>query len=137
MAYALRTSLAAVASVIVLGSILQGCTGSAREQGAVGTSGVAADGITVGTLSGVVSVENNTGAPLVDLQVTINPVGGATAYTKAVSRLDTGERREIQLGEFRGRNGASFNRMFVVPRNVVVTAADLSGKKHEVTVRWE
>ena len=82
------------------------------------------------------TVDNRSGGPLVNLRVAINPVGGATTFTSVIPRLEAGEKRDVSLSDFHGRDGTPFNRLFVRPKNVVVSAVDLIGKKYEVTVPW-
>jgi len=134
MAHARQTALAAVVGILVLSWTASGCSGSARESGSVGTSGGSA--ITIETSSLFVTVENRTGRPLIDLRVTINPVGAVTTFTSVISRLEAGEKRNVPLSAFRGLDGAPFNKLFVRPRSVVVSAVDLIGEKYEVSVPW-
>ena len=139
MTYALRKALAAIVGILVFGWTVSGCSGSARESGAVGTSGESGSAITIETSSRFVTVENHAGAPLLDLRVTLNPVGSATTFTSSISRLEAGEKRNVSFGEFRGRDGTPFSTvfLFVRPKNVVVSAVDQIGKRYEVTVPWQ
>ncbi len=137
MTYERRRARAAVVGTLVLGWIVSGCYGSARESGAVGTSGEREPAIVVETSSMYVTVENRSGAPLLDLRVAIKPVGVGTPFTTTISRLEGGERRDVLLGNFRGRDGTPFNGRLVRPKHVMVSAVDLVGKNHEVTVPWQ
>lgn len=129
----LRHSLAAIASVVVLGGV-QACTGSAQS---AATPGDSLTGVSVSTSGSTIHVTNTTNSPLTDVDVTINAVGGAGVYTKTVGTLAAGEDRVLTLDDVHGKNGESFNRMFVVPKTVVVTAADQSGKKQQMSVAWK
>ena len=133
MTYAHRSALAAVGGLLALTWIVPAC--SARETGAVGASGEGKTAIMVQSSSLYVTVENRSGAPLLDLRVAINPTGVMT-FTKTIGRLETGEKRDLALGEFSARDGTSFNLRVVRPQIIVVTAADLLGKKYEVTTPW-
>ena len=136
MTYAPRSALAAVGGILVLGWMVSACSGPAGETGAVGTSGEGGTAIAIQSSSLYVTVENRAGVPLLDLRVAINPVGGATTFTKMIGRLEAGEKRDLALGEFSGRDGTPFSLRVVRPKNVVVTAADFVGKKYEVTAPW-
>jgi len=125
---------AAVVVAMLLGSAMSGC-GSSRESGAVGTSGSDASAITVKISSTSVTVENRTTEPLHEVRVNINPVGNEPAYTFVVSHLAAGESQEVPLGNFHG-DGKAFNRMFVKPRSVTVTALGMDEKKYETSASW-
>jgi hypothetical protein len=134
-AYALRNAL------VVLGTLAfswagSGC-GSSPETGVVGTAGGANGAIAVKTSSMYVSIENRAGGPLLDMQVVINPVGGPVTFSRTIARLENGESKDVALGDFRSSDGTSLNRGFVRPKNVVVKAQDLTGKKYEVMVPWQ
>lgn len=137
MAYARQRALAAILGMLVLSWTGPGCSGSARESGAVGTSGAGASAIGIKTSSLFVTIENRTGGPLVNLRVTINPVGGLTVFTHRISRLEAGEKRDVWLSAFRAPDGAPFNRVFVRPKNVVVSATDPAGENYELSAPWQ
>jgi hypothetical protein len=84
-----------------------------------------------------VVVENKTGTPLVDVEVAIVPVGGATQFTKVAGRLENGEKREFALGSFFGRDGTTFSLRVVRPKTVRVTGKDLNNKTVQVDVPWK
>ena len=84
-----------------------------------------------------VVIENKVGMPLTDVQVAILPIGGATQFTKMAGRMDNGERREIALGGFFGRDGTPFSLRVVRPKTVRVTAKDLNNKPLQVDVPWK
>ena len=54
-----------------------------------------------------------------------------------VSRLATGGKRVLSLGEFATPRGARVNLNVVRPREVVVTASDIDGKKYEASLPWK
>jgi len=117
-------------SLITLAALaLTGCSGSAasNEQSLIG----------VETSSFSVVVENKVGMPLVDVDVAILPVGGTLQFSKAVGRLDNGEKREISLASFYGRDGTPFSLRVVRPRSVRVTGKDFNNKPIEVQVPWK
>ena len=135
MASARRSALAAVGGILVLNWMVAACSGSGGETGAVGTAGEGGTAIVVQSSSLYVTVENRSGAPLLDLRVAINPAGVMT-FTKTIGRLEAGEKRDLALGEFSARDGTTFNLRVVRPKMIGVTAADLLGKKYEVTTPW-
>ena len=134
MTYAFRPVPLAIA--FVLSSIVAACSGS--SSGTVGTSGQNEPAVvTVDISSFFVTVENRSGGPLLDVDVAIKAVGGLSSFSKLVPRLDNGEKRDLSLADFRGRDGTTtFSLDLVRPKEVVVMAADLNGQKHQVTVPW-
>jgi hypothetical protein len=84
-----------------------------------------------------VIIENKVGMPLTEVQVAILPVGGVTQFTKMAGRLDNGEKREIALGGFFGRDGTPFSLRVVKPKTVRVTAKDLNNKPVQIDVPWK
>ena len=84
-----------------------------------------------------VVVENKVGMPLVDVEVAIVPVGGATQYTKFAGRMESAEKRDFALGGFYGRDGTPFSLRVVRPKTVRVTGKDLNNKTVQVDVPWK
>jgi len=108
---------------------LGGCSGSAASNEQLP--------IAVETSQFSVVVENKVGMPLVDVDVSIVPVGRTVLYSKLAGRLDNGEKREISLGSFYGRDGTPFSLRVVRPKSVRVTAKDFNNKPIEVEVPWK
>jgi len=84
-----------------------------------------------------VIVVNKVGMPLVDVDVAIVPVGRAVQFSKMAGRMDNGEKREISLSNFYGRDGTPFSLRVVRPKSVRVTAKDMNNKPIEVEVPWK
>ena len=84
-----------------------------------------------------VVVENKVGMPLVDVEVAIVPVGGATQYTKFAGRMENAEKRDFELSSFYGRDGTPFSLRVVRPKTVRVTGKDLNNKAVQVDVPWK
>jgi len=124
----------AVVVAMLLGGAMSGC-GSSRESGAVGTSGNDSSAISVKPSLTSITVENRSSEPLHEVRVNINQVGNEPSYRFVVPHLAAGESREVPLGSFQG-DGKTFNRMFVKPRSVTVTALGMDEKKYESDVRW-
>ena len=133
MAWVARRVLVPLVSASVLGAILTACSSSAN--GAIGTSGQADAFVIVDTSSPpIITVENRTGQPLLDVTLTIK--SGMLAFTGSVSRLEANEKRPMKHGDLTSRDGTSFNLRVARPRDVAVTARNLDGKKFETTVPW-
>jgi hypothetical protein len=50
--------------------------------------------------------------------------------------MENGEKRELSLGDFAGRDGTTFNRRVVRPKSVRVKAKDMVGKAYDVEAPW-
>jgi hypothetical protein len=84
----------------------------------------------------VMTVENTVSQPLLDVRIAIKPIGGSTEFTKFMSRLESGEKRTVSLGEFNGRDGTPFSLRVVRPKEIAVTAVSLTNEKFAMTVPW-
>jgi hypothetical protein len=82
------------------------------------------------------TVTNRAGRALADVRVSIVPVGGATLFTARLGRMEHGEKRDLSLGQFQGRDGTPFDLRVVKPRAVRVSGTDLDGKTVEVEKPW-
>jgi len=91
-------------------------------------------GIQVSQLS--VAIENKVGMPLMNVDVAIAPVGGATEFVKFVGRMESAEKRDLWLGDFHGRDGTPFSLRVVRPKTVRVTAKDLNDKAYRIEQPW-
>jgi hypothetical protein len=83
------------------------------------------------------TVQNNAGLALNDVTIAIVPYGGQTEFSKFVGRLDSQEKRDVMLADFRGRDGTPFQRGIVKPKTVRIVASDLTGKKYEIEYPWK
>jgi hypothetical protein len=126
--------LVALLATVALGSILTACSSSAS--GAVGTSGETEAFVLVNTSSPpVITVQNRSAQPLVDVNLTIK--SGMLAFTDRISRLEANETRTIRHNDFASRDGTSFNLRVARPREVVVSAKNLEGKAFETSQPWQ
>jgi hypothetical protein len=107
------------------------CSGEADVQAQDGNAP-----ISIQTSQFSIVVQNNVGMPLTDVDVAIVPVGGQTEFKKFVGRIENGEKKDIALGGFYGRDGTTFNLRVVKPRLVRVTGKDLNAKPYNVETRW-
>ncbi len=137
MTDASRRALAAVVVVLVSGVVVIACSDSAREPGAVGTSGNGDSAIAIQSSMFFVTLENRADTPLLNLQVAINPVGGVVKFVTTIARVESGEKRNISLDQFRSADGTRFNLRQVRPKNVTVGAVDMLGKRYDVTAPWQ
>jgi len=127
-----RRCLVLVQSLVLIGLTgvaLAGCSGSAATEDS--------SLIGVETSQFSVVIVNKVGMPLTDVQVAILPVGGVTQFTKMAGRLDNGEKREIALGGFFGRDGTPFSLRVVKPKTVRVTGRDMNNKPVQIDVPWK
>ena len=135
MACVSRRALVPFVGVITFGTVLAGCSGSSAD-GAIGTSGQGGTFLAVDTASPpVVTVENLTDQPLVDINVSLK--SGILVFTDGISRLEAKEKRQLRHGDFASRDGTPFSLRIARPREVILTAKDLSGKQMEATVPWK
>jgi hypothetical protein len=135
MTWVSRRALVPFVGVITFSTVLAGCSGSSAN-GAVGTSGQAGTFLAVDTASPpIVTVENLTDQPLVDINVGLK--SGILVFSDSISRLEAKEKRQLRHGDFASRDGTPFSLRVARPREVVITAKDLSGKQMESTVAWK
>lgn len=129
-----RRRLGFLRSTVVVGTtwlalVACSCGGApAQEQDA-------AIGIQTSQLS--ILIENKVGMPLLDVDVAIVPVGGATQFNKRVGRMENAEKRDLRPGDFYGSDGTTFSLRVVRPKSVRVTATDLNGKAYKVEAPWQ
>jgi hypothetical protein len=136
MTHHFRTRFTLISSLVVFAWIASACSGSPESVGAVGTTGQDAF-VNLELTSFSLSVENTSGQTLSDVVLAITPYGGYTVFTKEISRLNLGEKREMTLAEFRGRDGTPLNLRVVRARDLSVTAVDLSGQKRNLVMPWK
>src|SRR5262245_65874308 len=118
--------------------VVAGCSSATTtEAGAVATSGSGPSDIGIETSSLFVTVVNNAGAPIQDVQVAIQAIGSPLQFTSSITRMENGEKRDISLAQFRGRDGTTFSPRIYKPKQVTVSAKDIVGKPHERTVAWQ
>ena len=135
MTWVSRRVLASLVGAVAFGSILSACS-STISSNSVGTTGETADAFVIVDTSAppIITVENRTGQPLVD--VTLSIKSGMLTFSDRVSRLEANEKRPIRHGDFTSRDGTSFNLRVARPRDVAVSAKNLEGKTFEATVPW-
>jgi hypothetical protein len=127
------------AVALVVGCLAVACSATPKGQsaeGAVGSTGNSPAVIAVQTSSLFVTVENHGDQPLVDVKIALKPPSGVV-FSTSIWRLEPGAKRDMSLSDFRSNDGTGFSLRLQRPKQVLVTATDLMGKKYEVTVPWK
>ncbi len=119
-----------VTFVVVSGCVVSACSAGQESGGAASNANIG-----IQTTQLFVTVENKAGMPLMDLSAVIQ-APGAPPYTHLITRMESGEKRDVSLSDFSSRDGTVFNLRMVTPRSVRVSAVDLTGKKYEAVTRW-
>jgi hypothetical protein len=143
MAHVLRRASVAIVGVLSFGLVATACSGGssrAGAPGAVGTAGPDSAFVDLQVTSALaITMTNRAAQPLFNVNVAIKPVSGDILYTTVISRMESGETRSLQAGNFRRPDGTALSNVlaFVRPKEIIVTAVDQEGRKREVTVPWE
>src|SRR5262249_11315120 len=114
--------------------VLAACSPSGSRVGSAGST--QHPFIKIDTSSLFVTVENDAGRALMDVQLTVKPTGGMLVFTDRISRLESNEKHDISISDFKSRDGTPLNLRVYRPREVTVTAVDLVGEKFEMTKPW-
>ena len=79
-----------------------------------------------------ITVENQTGSPLMKGEVSVIPYGTAPRpYVMLLPHMSAGEKRAFALSSFRDPSGTRFMRSVANGHRVKVRAIDVAGKTHE------
>jgi hypothetical protein len=125
--------------VVVAGGVATACSDVLTRQGetgAVASSGTAPAAVGIEMSPSYLTIENRAGLPLVDVTIAIKSMSGLS-FTKSIPRLETGAKRDLALSELRGNDGTTFSTQFQRPKQVLLKATDLVGKKYEIEVPWK
>jgi hypothetical protein len=128
--------LLVVLTVFLSGWIVSGCSASSPAAGTPGAAGTSGNGqpafmdFKVSTSSVVVA--NKAGQPLKDVYFSIRPNRGSSVYTARLTKMESSERREIPLSEFKTPGGLPWRGG--VPREIAANATDFVGAKREMTL---
>jgi len=113
---------------------LTGCSSSTQaEAGAVGTVG-GSSAIGVAFTPSYITIENHSGVPLVEGEVTIVPSGLMPPFHAPLPRVESNGKQDMLFSAFRGNDGTSFRRGVIRARRVRITATDFNGKKYQQEV---
>ena len=129
-AFRRRRAATFVAALAVTAAFVSGCAGQGSAQQASEDSPVL-----IQLNSSFITVQNRAGLPLTEVKVAVVPYS-RTEFTKFVARLESGEKRDIMMGELSSRDGTVFSPRIVKAKSIRVTAVDVVGKQYEVEVPW-
>lgn len=128
--------LLVVLTVFVSGWVVSGCSASspaAGTAGATGTSGTSQPAFMDFKVSETsVLVANKAGQPLKDVYFTIRPKRGSSVYQMRLPRMESTEKREIPLSEFKTPGGLPWRGG--MPNTIAATGTDFVGAKREMTL---
>lgn len=127
-----RLRMGGVAFVVVamgLGLGTAGCGGGSSDTGEPAL-------VEIQNSSIFITVENRAGQPLTEMKVSVVPVGGVTLFTASLARLESGEKRDLSLSQFYGRDGTPLDLRVVRPKAVRVSAKKVDGTPVEVEKPW-
>ena len=132
-----RVSVPYVA-VVALALCTAACSGgSAESAAAAGTAGTANAPIGITIENTYITIENRTGAPLLDGQMEITQLGVRPPFRMTMPRLENGSARDFTLGQFRMADGTLFNRTIARARSLKLTAKDITGKTYEQEIPFQ
>lgn len=84
-----------------------------------------------------ITVANRSGSTLIDVELEVDPVGGSTVFTYFHPRLEPGEKRNLPIQEFRGKDGTNLNLRVHRPKSVSVKAHTQGGDSYAMTGPWQ
>lgn len=133
MTFPLRHVVLSV-GVLVLGLVISGCSAGSSQasaEGAVGTSGTTGPAfLDLENTGHSLVLKNRAGQPLMHLSLSIT--SGSNVYTLNVDRLESTERREIELSQFKSRMGVPLSSGKL--KEVDAVATDFVGAKRQMTM---
>ena len=132
MARGFVSSRETLAAVLVAVALASGCS---NQGSAARASADAAIPLEVSPT--MVTFQNKTGMPLMSVTLAILPYGPGGEFTRRLSRVENTIKRDVPLGEFRGRDGTPLNLRVTRPKSVRLKAEDATGKSYEVEVPWK
>jgi hypothetical protein len=135
MARAVRPTLSG-AVIFVSACVAFACSPTSARGPAASSSSSQKAFMNIEPSSIVMTVQNTEQQPLLDVRIAIHPVGGSTEFVKLLSRMESGEKRTVSLGEFNGRDGTPFSLRVVRPKDISVTAIGVTNEKFAMTVPW-
>ena len=93
-----------VVSLVVVSGVV--CLACAADRGSSGAASNASIGIQTTQL--FVTLENKAGTALMDLSAVIQ-APGSPPFTHVITRMESGEKRDVSLSDFSSRDGTTFN----------------------------
>jgi hypothetical protein len=133
MTLALRRFLV-VLTVLLAGFAVTACSSStAGTPGATGTSGSSGTAFMDVQLKGTsILIANKAGQQLKDVYLSIRPGRGSSVYQMRLTRMESTERREIPLADFKTPGGLPWRSG--KPAQFAANAQDFVGAKREMTL---
>jgi len=129
-AFRRRRAASLVVALALATAFVSGCAGQGSAQSSDDSP------VLVQLNSSFITIQNRAGLPLTDVKVAVVPYS-RTEFTKFVARLESGEKRDIMLGELSSRDGTVFSPRVVKAKTIRVTATDVVGKQYDVEVPWD
>ncbi len=127
--------LALLVSLLLAAFFTAACSGGTTEAGSSGTTGSGTDGpFLIALEQTYMTIENRSGAPIVNGTVTIMTGSLRPPFTMALPRLENQDKRDFPLRNFRGKDGTEFSRRVARAQRIRITAVDVAGKKYEMEV---
>ncbi len=131
-----RATLSLDRYLLIFATVIAAAFGAACSSGTVEATGDL-DVFEVSTSQLFVTVANRSGSTLVDVEMEVAPVGGSTIFTYFHARLEPGQKQNVPLPEFRGKDGTNLNLRVHRPKSVSIKAHTLGGDEYTATVPWE
>ena len=122
------------ASLMLLALCAAACGGDPEAAGAAGTAGTADAPIAITISNTYLTVENRTGAPLLEGEMVIAQIGVRPPFRARLPRIENGLARDFTLNTFRSPDGTLFNRTIARAKSIKLTAKDVNGKSWEQEV---
>jgi hypothetical protein len=122
--------------LLLAAAALAACSsGDSAEAGAVGTS--SSDPLAVTFTQSAITIENRTGVPVTDVRLQITPRGVYPPFRATMPRIETSQKVDVSLSQFRSADGTPFRQGVIRTRNLRVTATDVTGKTYEQEMPFE
>ena len=123
---------------LLMGIVMAGVAASTSACGGQGSATGAPQNspVKLDVSSLYVTVENQAGLPLTNVSISIVPFGVGGAFTSFSPRMESAEKRNIMLGDFRGQDGTPFSLRAAKPKTIRIEASDVAGKKYSVEYPW-
>lgn len=128
-AFRRRRAASFAVALVLATAALSGCAGQGSAQSSDDSP------VLIQLNSSFITVQNRAGLPLTEVKVAVVPYS-RTEFTKFVARLESGEKRDIMMGELSSRDGTVFSPRVVKAKAIRVTAVDVVGKQYDVEVPW-
>ena len=128
----MRPIQACLASVLAFG-VIAAATAACSHDNELVQAADAPIGIETSQL--FVTIQNKAGIGLLDVRIAVQTPGAP--YTYFLSRLESGDKKDIPLNAFSSRDGTALSLRMVRPRAVQVTATDMVKKQYDVKAPWQ